>query len=101
MLKLDRYEHLIILNKDSEGLLTLLKNPKFHAHIKHINIKIHCVREVISFDDVSVYWIKGEDNMTDVFMEPLDWTLFNKNINRLSLIGKKVYAHGTADGVCW
>ena len=88
LLELDKYEHLIVLNTDSEGSLTLLRNPKFHAHTKHINIKIHWLREVISSGDVSVYWIKGEENVADVFTKPLDRILFNKNVNRLSLIGK-------------
>ena len=88
LLELDKYEHSIILNTDSEESLTLLDNSEFYAHTKHINIKIHWVREVISSDNVSVYWIKDEDNVADIFMKPLDQTLFNKNVNRLSLIDK-------------
>ena len=88
LLELDEYEHSIVLNTDSEESLTLLKNPEFHAHMKHINIKIHWVREVINSDNVFIYWIKDEDNVADVFMKPLNQILFNKNINRLSLIGK-------------
>ena len=88
LLELDEYKHSIILNTDSKGSLTLSRNPEFHAHTKHINIKIHWLREVISSGDVSVYWIKGEENVADVFTKPLDRILFNKNVNRLGLIGK-------------
>ena len=88
LLKLNRYKDLIILNTDSEELFTLSKNSKFHAYVKHINIKIHWVREVISSGNVSIYWIKGKDNVAHVFMKPLDQILFRKNVNRLGLIGK-------------
>ena len=87
LLELDGYEHSIFLNTDSEGSLALSKNPEFHARTKNINIKIHWVREVISSGNVSVYWIKGEDNVADVFTKPLDRILFNKNVNRLGLSG--------------
>ena len=87
LLELDGYKHSITLNTDSEGSLALAKNPEFHACTKHINIKVHWVREVIAAGDVTVCWIKGDDNVADVFTKPLDRVLFNKNVNRLGLGG--------------
>ena len=54
LLKLDGYECTVTINTDSEGSLALAKNPEFHARTKHINIKVHWVREVIAVSNVLV-----------------------------------------------
>ena len=52
LLKLNEYECTVTINTDSEESLALTKNPKFHARIKHINIKVHWVQEVITVSNV-------------------------------------------------
>ena len=35
-------------NCDNQSTIYLVRNPMFHEHSKHIDVKLHFIREVIS-----------------------------------------------------
>ena len=44
----------LILNCDNQGVITLAKDNKFHAHTKHIDMHYHFIHEVVEDGKVVV-----------------------------------------------
>ena len=53
------------------GAIALLKDNKFHAHTKHINICYHFIWESVADGKISVKYIPTNDNTADIFTKPL------------------------------
>jgi hypothetical protein len=56
---------------DNQGSIALSKNPEHHARTKHIDIKYHYIREQVSNEAVSIYYINTEAMIADVLTKPL------------------------------
>ena len=56
---------------DNNGALALSKDPQFHAHAKHINVKHHYIPECIENGDILVTRISSEDNVANILTKPL------------------------------
>ena len=57
---------IVTLYCDNQSAIFLMKNPSYHEGSKHIDIKLHFVREVVSKGAVTVEKIPGEDNPADI-----------------------------------
>lgn len=69
---------------DNSSAIQLSKNPKYHEGTKHINARMHFIREEISTGTVDVIKIASEINPADMLTKPLPTVKF---INSLNLIG--------------
>lgn len=69
---------------DSSSAIQLSKNPKYHEGTKHIDARMHFIREEISTGTVDVIKIASEINPADMLTKPLPTVKF---INSLNLIG--------------
>lgn len=49
----------------------LVKNPVHHARSKHIDIRVHYIREVYSKNLIELKYVPTEDNVADVFTKNL------------------------------
>jgi hypothetical protein len=56
---------------DNAGAIALTKNTKHNAHIKHIDIRHHYIRERVDDGDIVVHQIPTSDNIADIFTKPL------------------------------
>lgn len=70
---------------DNLSTVRWVKNPQHHHKTKHINKKLHFVREKLRDGDVRIDHISGENQLADVFTKPLSAMKFNSNIVRLGL----------------
>lgn len=56
---------------DNQGALQLSKNQVFHERTKHVDIKLHFIREVVARGSVRVDKVATEDNPADMITKPL------------------------------
>ncbi|MCO5587220.1 hypothetical protein L7F22_041167 [Adiantum nelumboides] len=56
---------------DSQSALPVVRNPVFHAHIKHIEVHYHYVRKRLSTGEISLAYVPTEDNLADLFTKAL------------------------------
>eukprot|EP00253_Pinus_taeda_P031287 PITA_31287 len=56
---------------DSQSAIHLAKNPAYHSKSKHITIKYHFVRQVITESGVSLEKVHTKENCADMFTKPV------------------------------
>eukprot|EP00253_Pinus_taeda_P020499 PITA_20499 len=66
-----RLQDNIMLLCDSQSAIHLAKNPAYHSKSKHIPIKYHFVRQVITERGVSLEKVHTKENCADMFMKPV------------------------------
>jgi len=59
------------LYSDNMGALKLAKNPVFHARSKHIDIRVHFIREILKNGDIEVNHISTDDMAADILTKKL------------------------------
>ena len=59
------------INVDNRPAIELAHDGKFHSRAKHIDIKHHHIRDHINLNNISVDYIRSEDNLADVFTKGL------------------------------
>ena len=70
---------------DNQGSLFIGSNPVQEKWTKHIDIHYHYICECIKNNKVSVIFVPGTDNPTDIFTKNLDWAKFKKLCEHLGL----------------
>eukprot|EP00253_Pinus_taeda_P034861 PITA_34861 len=66
-----RLQDTIKLFCDSQSAMHLAKNPAYHSKSKHIPIKYHFVRQVITERGVSLEKVHTKENCADMFTKPV------------------------------
>ena len=77
-------QEIVRVSCDSSSAIQLSKNPKDHERTKHIDVKMHFIRDEISKGVVNVVKVPTEVNPSDMLTKPLPLVRFRK---LLSLIG--------------
>jgi len=70
---------------DNQGLIFIASNPVTEQQSKHINIRYHYVREVISQGYARVFFINGDNNPADMLTKNLGSVKFLKFRGELGL----------------
>jgi len=73
----------ILCNNNSA--ISLSQDQLFHAHIKHIDIRWHYLRERVKNGDMVLSQVRGVDNTADILTKPLAATCFTRLRNFLGL----------------
>ena len=74
----------VTVNCDSSSAIQLSKNPKYHERTKHVDVRMHFIREEIRNGVINVIKIPTEVNPADMLTKPLPTVKFR---NSLDLIG--------------
>ncbi|KAH9800552.1 Integrase catalytic domain-containing protein [Citrus sinensis] len=77
-------QEVVKVSCDSSSDIQLSKNPKYHERTKHIDIRMHFIRDEIGKGVVSVVKVPSEVNPADMLTKPLPSVRFR---NLLNLIG--------------
>ena len=56
---------------DNEGSLKLAGNRSYHSETKHIQIKYHFIRDMVSDKTVAIEWIPTDSMIADCMTKPL------------------------------
>ena len=61
-----------VIHCDNMGAISLIHNPVFHSHTKHIDVKHHYVRDHIKAQDISFEYVPMALNFADLLTKGLD-----------------------------
>ncbi|KAL2250110.1 UNVERIFIED_CONTAM: Retrovirus-related Pol polyprotein from transposon TNT 1-94 [Sesamum indicum] len=56
---------------DSQSSIQLCKNPVFHGRTKHIDVRFHFIRDIVSNEIIKLEKIRTEENPADMGVDPL------------------------------
>ena len=75
----------LTISCNNQGAIALAKDNKFHARMKHIDIRYHFICEVVEDGKIQVKYIPTDDNVSDIFTKPLPRPKFAKFMELLGL----------------
>jgi len=56
---------------DSQSIIALTANPKYHSQSKDVDTQYHFIHEVVQFHHIQLEYVSIEDMPTDVFTKSL------------------------------
>jgi hypothetical protein len=71
---------------DNQSTIALTRNPEFHAHTKHIEVRHHFVREKLEDGIIDLHYCPTADQLADIFMKALPIVKHLKFVKDLTLI---------------
>ena len=75
----------IKIGVDNQSAIKLTQAQQLHNRTKHIDIKVHFVRDECERGNISVYYINSSDQLADLFTKALSKTVFNRLLNQLNV----------------
>ena len=67
-----------LLYCDNMSAIAMTKNQVFHQKTRHINRKIHFVREAVQGSVINMKFCQSEDQVVDIFTKSLPKNIFNQ-----------------------
>lgn len=61
----------IIIHSDNQSTIKLIENSKFSARTKHIDVRLHFVRDCVYTGKIILEYCPSEDNVADLLTKPL------------------------------
>ena len=89
-------QEVVIVSCDSSSAIQLSKNPKYHERTKHIDVRIHFIRDEINKGVMNVVNVPSEVNPADMLTKPLPSIRF---MDLLNLIGSVSLCNKLTDAV--
>jgi hypothetical protein len=83
---LEREPEVVELKVDNKSVLTLARNPVFHEHSKHIDLRYHFIQNCLVEGTVSVTYINTVDQLTDILMKALGRVKFQELRVRIGMV---------------
>jgi hypothetical protein len=75
----------IQLYTDSQSALAVAKGEQTHTKSKHLDVKLHSIREQITTGQILVDYVESEKNYADTFMKSLSRSVFPARVEYLGL----------------
>ena len=57
--------------EDNEGAKALAENPQGSHRSKHIDVRFHCLRELVRLRQVSIHDVASAERCADILTKPL------------------------------
>lgn len=74
---------------DNQSSIAISNNPSMHSRTKHIDIKYHFIRELVETKQISITYIKTDNQEADGFTKLIDGKKLKKFINHVNLRDNK------------
>ena len=85
--KLGLAHKILTVHCDNQSAICLTKNIIFHERTKHIDVKLHFLRDVMSKCEVLVEKIQTDDNPTDILTKTLTTIKFKHFLSLINILG--------------
>ena len=69
---------------DSQAALSIASGTHTHGKTKHLDVKLHKIREYVNTKHINLNFIRGEDNKADILTKPLAHKQFHKAVEWFS-----------------
>jgi len=79
-------QDVLVIFCDSQSVVHLTRNSKYHSRTKHIEIKHHFIRDIVDTGDIIVEKIHTAENSADMLTKPLPPTKFDHCLNLAGII---------------
>lgn len=56
---------------DNESAIAVSKNPEHHSRMKHIENRMHFLRDHVQKGDIDIKWVPSKENLADFLTKPL------------------------------
>ncbi len=73
-----------ILYEDNEPAIKLSIDPALHQKSKHFDVKYHVLRERVARKQVTLQYIRTEDQIADIFTKALPGPVFRKHLSKFN-----------------
>jgi hypothetical protein len=74
-----------VLRVDNKSTISLVKNPVHHDRSKHIDVRYHLIREYEQTCQITVKFIRTEEQLGDILTKPLGNVKFRELSNKIGL----------------
>lgn len=85
MSKINELSNLVTLYFDSQSVIHLCKNPVYLERTKHIDVKLHFIRDIVSKDILLLEKIATQFNPADMDTKVLPLTKFKACLQMLKI----------------
>lgn len=82
---------------DNKLCLAIAKNPMLHGRTKHIDVKLHFIRELVTENKIKLNFCSTENQLADIFTKCLDSKKFCRLREQLGICS--LQSRGRIDGV--
>ena len=65
--------------------IAMEKNPVFHQKTRHINRRIHFIRDAVQEGVIDINFCSSEEQLADIFTKGLPKDIFTQLISKLSV----------------
>ena len=79
------YSH-VSIKCDNTSAISISNNPVQHSRTKHIEIRHHFLRDHAQKGDITLDFVKTEDQLADIFTKPLNENQFFNIRRQLGVI---------------
>ena len=76
----------IIIFEDNQSTITMTKNNQHHGRAKHIDIKYHFIREMVTMNKIELKYCRSDEMIADILTKGMSKIQFEKLRNLIGLI---------------
>lgn len=84
--KLDISVSSVKIGVDNQSANKLTQVQQLHNRTKHIDIKVHFVRDECEKGNITIFYVQSSDQLADLFTKALSKTVFNGLLGKLNLL---------------
>ena len=71
--------------EDNQSTIAMTKNPQHHGKAKHIDIKFHYIREMVTMNKIKLKYCKSDEMIADILTKGIGKIQFTKLISMIGL----------------
>ena len=79
------YKGKVVVYCDNQSAIHLAKNQSSHERSKHIDVRLHFVRDIIAAGEIGVGKVPTKDNPSDMLIKSLNVTKFKHCLNLVNM----------------